>query len=153
MADVMTKDQRRINMQHIKASDTKAETALRKCMWAAGYRYRKNYKRLPGRPDIVLIKHHIAVFVDGEFWHGKGFNGGYDSKKYSSLREQLENSANSEFWIQKISRNMERDRDNNAQLVSMGWKVIRFWSKDVLKNPELCVKTIEEAIFDSWTNM
>lgn len=150
MADVLTKEQRRTNMMHIRASDTKAEIVLRKQLWKLGYRYRKNYNRLPGTPDLAFSKYKIAVFVDGEFWHGKGFYGNYESKKFSSLKEQLEHSSNSKFWIEKITRNMERDKEVDAQLIAMGWKVIRLWSKDVLKHTELSVKTIEEAIFDSF---
>lgn len=71
MTDVLTKEQRHKNMQHIRAKDTKIEFLLRKALWAKGYRYRKNYKNLPGKPDIVLMKYKIAIFCDGEFFHGK----------------------------------------------------------------------------------
>lgn len=100
MADVLTPEQRRKNMQHIKSNDTKIEVLLRKALWNKGYRYRKNYKELPGKPDIVLTKYKIAIFCDGEFFHGKD---------WEVLRPRLEKSNNSEFWIKKISRNLERD--------------------------------------------
>jgi len=135
-------------MRHIKGTDTKPEIALRKLLWHNGYRYRKNYKGLPGKPDIVLTKYRICIFVDSEFFHGKGFEGGYNSRKYTSLREQLEHSNNSEFWLKKIQRNMDRDREVDSELKGMGWTVIRLWSKDVLKDPELCLQTIKEAIID-----
>ncbi len=143
MADVLTKEQRHKNMQHICSKDTKPEVVLRKALWKKGYRYRKNYKDLPGKPDIVLTKQHICIFVDSEFFHGKSFESGYESNKYSSLREQLENSNNSEFWLKKIQRNMERDREVDAKLQVLGWSVLRFWSKDVVKRTDECVHSIE----------
>lgn len=147
MSDVLTPEQRRKNMQHIRNKDTKPEVVLRKALWQKGYRYRKNYKLLPGKPDIVLTKQRICIFVDSEFFHGKGFESGYESRKYQSLREQLEHSNNSEFWINKIQRNIERDHEVDAELQALGWYVLRFWSKDVLKNTEECLRTIEEVMF------
>ena len=94
MADVLTKEQRKKNMQHIRANDTKIEVRLRKALWGKGYRYRKNYKELPGKPDIALTKYKIAIFCDGEFFHGKD---------WEILKPRLEKSNNSEFWINKIS--------------------------------------------------
>ncbi|RKM56866.1 very short patch repair endonuclease [Butyrivibrio sp. CB08] len=140
MADVLTPEQRRKNMQHIKGKDTKIEVILRKELWKRGYRYRKNYDRLPGHPDIVITKYKIAIFCDGEFFHGKD---------WEILRPRLEKSNNSEFWISKISRNRERDNDINKRLLFEGWTVIRFWGTDIKKKPEECIKVIEEAIFDS----
>ena len=147
MADVLTKEQRYKNMQNIRGKDTKSEIALRKALWCKGYRFRKNYNLLPGKPDIVFTKQKVCIFVDSEFFHGKGFESGYESTKYKSLREQLENSNNSKFWLQKIQRNMERDREVDAELHGLGWTVIRFWSKDVLKHTDKCVKSIEEMLF------
>lgn len=82
--------------------------------------YRKNYKALPGTPDIAIIKYKIAIFCDGEFFHGKD---------WEVLKPKLEKSINSEFWIKKISRNRERDIDINQKLTFMGWTVIRFWGE------------------------
>lgn len=147
MADVLTKEQRHKNMQRIRGKDTKAEIVLRKALWHKGYRYRKNYKLLPGKPDIVLTKHKLCIFIDSEFFHGKGFESDYKSTKYNSLREQLESSNNSEFWLKKIQRNMERDREVDAELHGLGWNVLRFWSKEVLKNTDECVRLIEETLF------
>lgn len=147
--DVLTPEQRRKNMQNIKASGTKPEEILRHLMWRDGLRYRKNYTALPGRPDIVLTKYKLAVFVDGEFWHGKNYDGGdYPGHKYHSLKEQLEHANNSEFWKQKIERNMQRDREIEAELNGLGWKVLRFWSKDVMRRPEECLQEIKETIFE-----
>ena len=119
---------------------------MRNALWHEGIRYRKKYTKIPGKPDIAITKYKIAVFCDSEFFHGKGFDGGYESRKYSSLKEQLEHSNNSEFWIAKIQRNMQRDRQVEQELAELGWTVIRFWSKEVLKNPELCVQTIKRLI-------
>ena len=152
MADVLTKEKRKKNMQRIRSKDTKPEVVLRKALWHKGYRYRKNYKDLPGKPDIVFTKQKVCVFVDSEFFHGKDFESGYKSRKYSSLREQLENSNHSEFWMSKIQRNMERDREVDAELHGLGWSVLRFWSKDVLRKTEDCIGAIEEAMFVCKTN-
>ena len=137
--DVMSKEQRRKNMQNIHSKDTKIELALRKALYQKGIRYRKNYDKLPGKPDIALTKYKIAVFCDGEFFHGKD---------WEVLKPQLERGNNSEFWISKISRNRERDDEVNKKLLFLGWTVIRFWGRDIMKNPGECVKVIEEAIFD-----
>ena len=139
MTDVLTKEQRHKNMQHIRAKDTNIEFLLRKALWAKGYRYRKNYKNLPGKPDIVLMKYKIAIFCDGEFFHGKD---------WEILKPRLEKSNNSNFWISKISRNRERDEEVNKQLLFMGWTVIRFWGNDIKKNTDECVKVVEETIFE-----
>lgn len=139
MADVLTLEQRRKNMQHIRSSDTKIEIVLRKALWKKGYRYRKNYRELPGKPDIVLTKYKIAIFCDGEFFHGKD---------WETLKPKLEKSNNGKFWIGKISRNIERDNEVNKQLLSQGWTVIRFWGNDIIKHTDECIKVIEETIFD-----
>ncbi len=137
MADVLTKEQRHKNMQHIRAKDTKIELKLRKALWDKGYRYRKNYKALPGKPDIVLTKYKIAVFCDSEFFHGKD---------WEIQKEKLEKAENGEFWVSKISRNIQRDIEINEELSSRGWIVLRFWGKDIIKNTDDCVHAIEENI-------
>ena len=126
-------------MSRIKGKDTSIELALRRILWANGYRYRKNYKGLPGRPDIALTKYKIAIFCDSEFFHGKDWD---------VLRPRLERGKNPDYWISKIERNMERDREKDLMLLYKGWTVIHFWGKDILKNPEECLKVIEEAIFE-----
>lgn len=137
--DNLTQEQRRKNMQNIRGKDTAIEIKFRKALWHKGYRYRKNYKELPGRPDIVLTKYRIAIFCDGEFFHGKD---------WEVLKPRLEKSNNGEYWQKKIARNMERDDEVNKRLLYMGWTVIRFWGKDILKNTDECVRVIEEAVFD-----
>ncbi|WP_066549783.1 very short patch repair endonuclease [Clostridium sp. AT4] len=129
------------NMRRICSKDTKIELALRKALWNKGYRYRKNYAALPGKPDIALTKYKIAVFCDSEFFHGKD---------WEILRPQLERGNNGEFWVEKISRNRERDDEINKALLFRGWTVIRFWGKDILKNTDECVRVIEEAVFEAF---
>lgn len=126
-------------MQHIKSKDTEIEVILRKLLWKKGYRYRKNYNSLPGKPDIALTKYKIAVFCDGEFFHGKD---------WEQLRIRLQNSNNGEYWLKKISRNRERDAEIDKQLKFLGWTVLRFWGKEIKKDPETCVRIIEEKIFE-----
>ena len=138
--DNLTKAQRRKNMQHIRAKDTSIEVRLRKALWNKGYRYRKNYDKLPGKPDIALTKYKVAIFCDSEFFHGKD---------WEVLKPRLEKSNNSQYWINKISRNRERDDEINKRLLFEGWTVIRFWGKDILSNVDECVKVVEETIWDS----
>lgn len=133
--DVLTPEQRKRNMQAIKGKDTKIEIMLRKKLWEKGYRYRKNYKNLPGKPDIVFTKYKVAVFCDSEFWHG-----------YNWEEKKKRLGTNREFWIRKIEKNMERDKRVNEELISDGWIVLRFWEKEIKKNLDDCVKKIEEAI-------
>ncbi len=133
--DVLTPEQRRKNMQAIKGKDTKIEVMLRQKLWEKGYRYRKNYKNLPGKPDIVFLKLKIAIFCDSEFWHGYNWE---DKKKRLG--------TNREFWIKKIETNMERDKRVNEKLISDGWIVLRFWETEIKKNLDNCIKIIEEAI-------
>ena len=138
--DNLTPQQRRKNMQHIKSKDTSIEIKFRKALWQKGYRYRKNYKGLPGKPDIVLTKEKIAIFCDSEFFHGKD---------WEVLKPRLEKTNNGEYWQKKISRNMEHDDEVNKQLLFLGWTVIRFWGEDVLKKTDECIHVIEETIFDN----
>ena len=138
--DVLTLEQRRKNMQNIRSYDTSIEVMLRKALWRKGYRYRKNYKRLPGTPDIVLTKQRVAIFCDSEFFHGKD----WEIKK-----PKLQKGTNPDFWIGKIERNMRRDLENDQRLLCMGWTVIHFWGQDILRNIGECIRVIEEAVVDS----
>lgn len=138
--DVLSKEQRHKAMSRIKSKNTSIEVALRKALWNKGYRYRKNYKALPGSPDIVLTRQKIAIFCDGELFHGN---------EWEVLRPRLLKGSNPEYWVKKIERNMERDRENDKKLLFLGWTVIHFWGHDILKNPEECVRVIEETIFDN----
>lgn len=133
--DVLTKEQRRKNMQRIKGKNTSIEVRLCKALWQKGYHYRKNYKELPGSPDIVLTKYKIAIFCDGEFFHGKDWD---------KLKARLEKGEKGEYWIKKITRNMERDEEINKQLMFKGWTVLRFWGDEIKKNTDECVKAINK---------
>ena len=137
--DNLTAEQRKKNMQHIRSDNTKIEAILRKALWNKGYRYRKNYTELPGKPDIVLTKYKIAIFCDGEFCHGKD---------WEVLKPKLEKGNNSEYWVKKITRNRERDEEVNKKLLSMGWTVIRFWGNDIKKHTEDGVQVVEETVYE-----
>ena len=126
-----TTKQRSKLMQKIKSQDTKPELRLKKELWKLGLRYRKNLKKLPGCPDIVFIKWKIAIFVDGEFWHG--YN--WELKK-----ERIK--VNRDFWIPKIERNIQRDKNNDQLLKDEGWKVLRFWESDLKRDLDGCVDKI-----------
>lgn len=109
-------------MGKIRGKNTKPELAFRKALWAAGYRYRIDYKQLIGKPDIVLKKYKTVIFIDGEFWHG--YN--WEERKHKI-------KTNREFWIPKIERNIQRDQEVNAQLKELGYTVFRFWESEVKK--------------------
>lgn len=136
--DNLSPKQRKKNMQNICSKNTEIELILRKALWKRGYRYRKNFNALPGRPDIVLTKYKIVIFCDGEFFHGKDWD---------ILEARLKESNNSEYWIKKISRNKERDDEINKKLSFLGWKVLRFWGKDIKNNIDECIQVIEETVF------
>ena len=129
---------RKTTMKRIKGSDTSIEVSLRKALWRTGIRYRKNYPRLPGAPDIVITKYKIAIFCDGEFWHGKD----WEKKKHRI-------KSNRDYWIQKIERNIARDIENNRRLFNNGWTVIRFWGNEIKSDIEGCLKDIRDAMFQS----
>jgi len=133
--DKLTKDQRRKNMQAVKSKGSKIELAFGKEMWNRGFRYRKNDKSVFGKPDFTLKKFKIAVFIDSEFWHGKN----WEIRKY-------DHKTNQEFWINKIERNIQRDMEVNEYLLKNGWKVIRFWGKDIEKNIHICIKEFEQIV-------
>ena len=137
MTDVLTPEQRHKAMKNIKRKDTKIELKLRKALWEAGYHYRKNYKGLPGTPDIAFTKYKIAVFCDSEFFHGKDWD---------KLKEKLKSSNNSDYWLNKIETNINRDKRIDAELDEMGWRVIHFWGNDILRDVDGCVKQIGDVI-------
>ena len=133
--DKLTKEQRRKNMQAVKATGSKIEIALAKKLWALGHRYRKNDKSVFGKPDLTMKRYKLAIFVDSEFWHGKDWN----TRKH-------DHKSNQDFWLKKIQRNIERDKEVNEQLLKDGWKVLRFWGEDVTKNLRNCTEKIIRAI-------
>lgn len=127
--DVLNKYQRHKAMAAIKSKDTKIEIMLRHALWHKGVRYRKNYKVFDCHPDIVLTKYKIAIFCDGDFWHGK---------KSSCFNI----ATNASYWNEKIRHNMERDLENTIELRDNGWIVLRFWETDIRKNLNMCVEEI-----------
>lgn len=133
--DDLTPEQRKKNMRAIRSKDTTIELALRKALWQRGIRYRKNYKGLLGKPDIVITKYRIAVFCDSDFWHG------YD---WENRKARIK--SNQDYWTPKIERNMKRDREVTATLVEQGWIVLRFWEHTIRKELEECVEDIQEAV-------
>jgi DNA mismatch endonuclease Vsr len=133
--DKLTTEQRTKNMQAVRASGSKIETALAKALFAQGLRYRKNDRTVFGKPDLTFKKHKLAVFVDSEFWHGKD----WEKRKY-------DHKTNKEFWISKIERNIERDKEVNEKLLTEGWKVLRFWGDEIIKNLNNCINKIQKTI-------
>ena len=122
-------------MAHVKLKRGNAETAIAKELWHQGYRYRLNYKKLPGSPDIAILKYHIAVFVDGEFWHG------YDWKNRKGKLKR-----NKEYWTEKIEENIARDRRVDQELRALDWVPVHFWSKEAMGDIQGCVETIKDII-------
>ena len=124
-------------MSAIKSKDTKPELLLRKALWHKGLRYRTNYKKLLGKPDIVFTKAKLAIFCDGDFWHGHN----WALRGISSLEDEL--VTYSEFWREKIIRNIERDKRNSEVLEADGWTVIRFWESEIKKDLDGCVSKVQ----------
>ncbi|WP_378173947.1 very short patch repair endonuclease [Aquimarina sp. SS2-1] len=124
-------------MRKIKSKNTKPEILLRKALWKKGIRYRLNVEEVIGKPDIVIRKYKIAIFVDGEFWHGYNW-----SEKKQKIK------SNRDYWIPKIERTIERDRKNNEALRKMGWKVFRFWEKEINKELDKCINKVQSYIFN-----
>ena len=137
MADNHSKEVRSMNMSHIKSTGTKPEVIVRKYLFSKGLRYRKNDKRYPGNPDIVLPKHKVCVFINGCFWH-----------QHSGCRYAAIPKSNQEYWIPKLQRNVERDKTNNEKLNQSGWKVITVWECELKKD---CLFDTLEKLYDSIT--
>lgn len=133
--DKLTPEQRKKCMRANKSKGTKPELVLAKAMWALGLRYRKNSRSIFGKPDFSFKKYKVAVFVDGEFWHGKDWE-----------QRKAEIKGNREFWIAKIERNIRRDMEVTGRLKAEGWTVLRFWSNDVVKDTTSCAEKVKEII-------
>lgn len=131
--DSITKEQRYKAMHNNVQRDTSIELLLRKALWSRGVRYRKNVTSVLGKPDICIKKYKIAIFCDGDFWHGKNYN-----------KEDFH--INQEFWDNKIRNNMERDLEYTIRLRDMGWRVLRFWESDIRHNVWKCVDLVVDAI-------
>lgn len=120
-------------MSKVKLKRGTVEIALAKELWNRGIRYRLNYRKLPGSPDIAITTKKIAIFIDGEYWHG------YD---WANRKPKLK--ANKDYWIEKIEENMDRDTRVDSQLEAAGWTVFHFWEKEVLRNIDQCVGIVIE---------
>ncbi len=116
-----------------RAEDTKCERLLRLSLWHMGYRYRKNVRDPPGRPDIVFPRERVAIFCDGDFWHGRDWR---DRKK------RLSEGSNPSYWTAKIKANMDRDRRHARKLEAQGWEVIRVWETDILRDPSAVARQV-----------
>lgn len=134
MADNHSKEVRSMNMSHIRSNNTKPEEKVRKYLFSKGFRYRKNVRNLPGCPDIVLPKYKTVIFVNGCFWHK------HDCPRF------VWPTSNEEYWIPKITRNVERDQKNYERLRELGWRVIVIWECQ-LKKKEF-EETMEKLISD-----
>ena len=126
-------------MASIKSKDTEPELLVRQALWKRGLRYRVNVRTLPGKPDIVFTRAKIAIFCDGDFWHGHN----WAVRGMASLEEEL--NSYSEFWRSKILSNIERDSKNTLALTESGWIVIRLWESDIRKDLKSCITTIIET--------
>ena len=127
-----TDEQISYNMKRVKNKGSEIETLLQKELWSRGLRYRKNVKGIVGKPDIAFIGKKIAVFCDSEFWHG-----------YDWENRKKDFKSNTEFWIPKIERNIQRDIEVTCELKAQGWVVIRFWGKEIKKNISGCADKVE----------
>ena len=120
-------------MKKIKSNDTKPELFFKKKLWGRGFRFSRKCSDLPGKPDIVLEKYKIAVFIDGEFWHGY---------KWHEKKKTIK--SNRQYWIPKIERNIARDKKNTRILRQQGWVVLRFWQKQIERQIDSCFNKIEK---------
>lgn len=132
MPDTLTPSQRSYCMSRVKSKDTSLERLIRSELHSRGYRFKKHVKDLPGKPDVVFQTAKVAVFIDGDFWHGY---------RFPSWEHKLSN-----FWKEKIAKNRERDQRNFRRLRRMGWKVIRIWQHEVEKSMDECVNRITRVI-------
>ena len=139
--DILSPEQRHNNMKAIGSKNTKPEIIVRKGLWKRGFRYRLNYKRLPGHPDIVLRKYRTCIFVNGCFWHG-----------HFVEIDKMENTVcckipmtNHDFWVAKIRRNKERDKEKQRKLAEMGWHCITVWECDL--KPKVREQTLDSLAF------
>lgn len=135
MADVHTPEVRSYNMSRIKGKDTKPEVSVRKYLFSQGFRYRKNVRKMPGAPDIVLPKYKTCIFVNGCFWH-----------KHEGCRYFVWPKSNAEFWREKIEKNVARDQKNYDLLRSEGWNIIVVWECEIKHDFESKMTELTEAI-------
>ncbi len=135
MADTLTRERRSWNMSRIKGANTGPEVRLRSLLHKAGFRFRLHGAKLPGRPDIVLRKHHAVVFVHGCFWH-----------RHAGCKNATMPSSRPDFWKGKFTATVTRDRRKAAELTDAGWKVITVWECDLEKKPEAVLSSVIEQL-------
>jgi DNA mismatch endonuclease (patch repair protein) len=129
-------------MRNVRCRDTSPELTLRKALWACGLRYRLHVRSLPGKPDLVFGKVRLAVFVDGDFWHGNQWR----KRGHASLEAQFAGSPKADYWVPKIDRNMRRDKRITAELLTNGWRVLRLWESDLKSHPNQCIETVVRSL-------
>ena len=135
MSDTISPEHRSWNMSRIRNKDTKIEVLVRKYIFSRGYRFRKNDKRYPGKPDVVLPKYHVVIFVNGCFWH-----------QHPGCKNATMPKSNTEFWKEKLGKNVTNDSKNIEKLSSMGWKVITLWECELEKDFEACMEKLIDEI-------
>lgn len=133
--DRITPEHRSWNMSRIRGKDTKIEVLVRSWLFAQGFRFRKNDKRFPGHPDVVLPKYRTVIFINGCFWHR------HEGCKYATTPK-----SNTEFWLAKFERNIENDRKHEKELTEMGWNVITVWECEIKDDFEKTMDRVEEKI-------
>lgn len=135
MSDKLTPERRSWNMSQIKGKDTKIEVQVRKYLFAKGYRFRKNDKRYPGKPDIVLPKYHVAVFIHGCFWH-----------RHEGCRNATTPKTRTDFWVEKFEKNVNNDQIKQEKLRELGWKVIIVWECELKKDFQGTMDSLEKML-------
>lgn len=135
MSDKLTPEKRSWNMSRIKGKDTKIEVEVRKYLFSKGYRFRKNDKRYPGKPDIVLPKYHVAIFVHGCFWH-----------RHEGCKDATTPKTRTEFWIEKFDKNVKNDQIKQEKLRELGWKVIVIWECELKRNFQETMDRVEKEL-------
>jgi DNA mismatch endonuclease (patch repair protein) len=129
-------------MSAVRTRDTTPELLLRRALFASGLRYRLHDRRLPGCPDIVLVSKRVAVFVDGDFWHGRSWR----SRGFASLDEQFARWHNGRWWLRKIRENIARDRRQTRRLQRMGWRVVRIRDSEITRDLNTCVVRLRRTV-------
>ena len=135
MSDKLTPEKRSWNMSRIKGKDTKIEVEVRKYLFSKGYRFRKNDKRYPGKPDIVLPKYHVAIFVHGCFWH-----------RHEGCKDATTPKTRTEFWLEKFDKNVKNDQIKQEKLKEMGWRVIVIWECELKRDFQGIMDWLEQEL-------
>ena len=135
MSDKLTPEKRSWNMSRIKGKDTKIEVEVRKYLFSKGYRFRKNDKRYPGKPDIVLPKYHVAIFVHGCFWH-----------RHEGCKDATTPKTRTDFWLEKFDKNVKSDQIKQEKLRELGWKVIVIWECELKRSFQETMDKVEKEL-------